>query len=160
MAAGVIASLTLAPPARAESRRHDGFYAAANAGLGYMKSPDDDDRELSLPISLWIGSTYKSVAFGGGLTTNIFVNSAVGFADIYPDPKGGFHIMPSLGWAFLYFVPAGPVAGVGVGYDFWVGPEVSMGFMARFTCVVTYEKKHDNWNSLYEPALLYTVTYQ
>jgi hypothetical protein len=159
-AAGVIAGLAFALPARAESRRHDGFYAAANVGVGYMKSPDDDDRGFSLPISLWIGSTYGKVAFGGGLATNIYLNSAAAFADIYPDPKGGFHIMPSLGWAFLAYAPVGPVVGVGVGYDFWVGSQVSMGVMARLTYGVAYYRERDDWNSLYEPALLYTVTYQ
>jgi hypothetical protein len=159
-AAGVIASLAFVLPARAESRRHDGFYAAANIGVGYMKEPDDDDRQFSLPISLLIGSTYGKVAFGGSLNTNIMLNNVAAFADIYPDPKGGFHVMPSLGWSFFYVVPSGPVLGVGVGYDFWVGSQVSMGVMARFTYFAFYDNDDDNWSSLYEPALLYTVTYQ
>ena len=125
-----------------------------------MKESDDDDLVFSLPISLWSGYTYGKVAFGGGLTSNFLLYSVALFADIYPDPKGGFHIMPSLGWGFLfpYFSPKGLVLGVGVGYDYWVGPEVSMGVMAR----ITYAPLHDGSDAsytIYAPALLYTVTY-
>jgi hypothetical protein len=186
-AAGVIASLAFALPARAESRRHDGFYAAANIGVGYLKSSGDgnptDMKGITTPLSLWIGSTYGKVAFGGGLTTDtawyptytyrrgeegdiggsgFSLFGVALFADIYPDPKGGFHIMPSLGWGFLFPLasasfPNGLVLGAGVGYDFWVGSEVSMGVMAR----LTYAPFHEGSDSYttYAPALLYTVTY-
>jgi hypothetical protein len=77
-AAGVIASLAFALPACAESRRHDGFYAAANIDVGYMKDSDDDDRVIALPISLWSGYTYGTVAFGGGLSSNFFLYSVAG----------------------------------------------------------------------------------
>lgn len=161
-AAGVIASLAFALPARAESRRHDGFYAAANVGVGYVKEVGDDDRGISLPISLWSGYTFGKVAFGGGLNTNFYIYSVALFADIYPDPKGGFHIMPSLGWGLLFphpRFPSGPVLGGGVGYDFWVGSEVSMGAMARLTYAPLEDYERDKAYRIYEPALLYTVTY-
>jgi hypothetical protein len=117
LAAGAIASLAFALPARAESRRHDGFYAAANIGLGYLKSSGDgnpaDTKGITTPLSLWSGYTNGVVAFGGGLTTDtawvatyefkrgddtgdgFSLFGLALFADIYPDPKGGFHIMPS-----------------------------------------------------------------
>lgn len=181
-AAGVIASLAFALPARAESRSHDGFYAAANIGVGYLKSSGDGDRSdargVTTPLSLWIGSTKGAVAFGGGLTTDtawvatyefkrgddtgegFSLFGLALFADIYPDPKGGFHIMPSLGWGFLfpYFSPRGFVLGVGAGYDFWVGAEVSMGAMARLTYAPLHESSGASY-TIYTPALLYTVTY-
>ena len=173
-AAGVIASLAFALPARAESRRHDGFYAAANAGVGYWGmsesgKPTDYNKGVNIPVSLWSGYTYRSVAFGGGLTWDYFILYSVAlFADIYPDPKGGFHIMPSLGWGVLFPTfnfPTGPVLGVGVGYDYWVGSEVSMGVMARMTYAPLYEDNNDaNYSgdahyTVYTPTLLYTVTY-
>jgi len=161
--AGVIASLAFAQPARAESRRHDGFYAAANIGVGYMKESDDDDRVISLPISLWSGYTYGTVAFGGGINSNFLLYSVALFADIYPDPKSGFHIMPSLGWGILFPTPKfhnGPVLAGGVGYDFWVGPEVSMGVMARLTYAPLHDYERETSSQIYEPSLLYTVTYQ
>jgi hypothetical protein len=136
---------------------------------------------ITTPLSLWSGYTYGAVAIGGGLTTDTawyptytFRRAEEGdiggsgfslfglalFADIYASPKGGFHIMPSLGWGFLFPTPVGPnglVLGVGVGYDFWVGSEVSMGVMTR----LTFAPLHDDAGSYttYAPALLYTVTY-
>jgi len=59
-----------------------------------MKESDDDDRIIALPISLWSGYTYGRVAFGGGLNSNLFLYSVALFADIYPDPKGGFTSCP------------------------------------------------------------------
>ena len=187
-AAGVVASLAFALPARAESRRHDGFYAAANLGVGYLKTSGDgnpsDMKGVTTPLYLWIGSTYGAVAVGGGLTTEtawyptytyeragegviggsgFSLFGAALFADIYPDRKGGFHVMPSLGWGFLFPLasssfPKGLVLGVGVGYDFWVGPEVSMGVMAHLTFAPLRERSESY--TTYAPALLYTVTYQ
>jgi hypothetical protein len=162
-AAGAIASLAFTLPARAESRKHDGFYAAANVGVGYSKESDDDDRLFALPISLWSGYTYGKVAFGGGLNWNLYLYSVALFADIYPDPKSGFHIMPSFGWGVLFphpRFPNGPVFAGGVGYDFWVGPEVSMGVMGRLTYAPLHDYERDTAYRFHELALLYTVTYQ
>src|SRR6478736_6336703 len=92
-AAGVIASLAVALPARAESRTHDGFYAAANVGVGYLTAWYDDDYSgnwsggVVPPMSLWVGSTYGKVAFGGGVNTNLILYNVAAFADYYPDPK-------------------------------------------------------------------------
>jgi len=164
-AAGVIASLAVAPPARAESRTHDGFYAAANVGVGYLTSWYDDEEGgdwaggVVPPMSLWVGSTYGKVAIGGGVNTNLFLYNVAAFADYYPDPKSGFHVMPTVGWGTLHLSRWGFVLGGGVGYDFWVGPEVSMGVMARFNYAPFFSNDH-NLDPMYEPALLYTVTYQ
>lgn len=157
----VIASFAFALPARAESRRHDGFYAAANVGVGYMTSSASNG--FTTPASLWMGGTNGAVALGGGVSTEFaytrsWLSSAAFFADIYPNPKGGLHIMPSVGWGLLFpnFEARGLVVGVGVGYDYWVGPEVSMGVMARMTCGPL---GGDSDFTSYAPALLYTVTY-
>lgn len=171
---------------------HDGFYAAANIGLGYLKSSGDgnptDIKGITTPLSLWTGYTYGAMAFGAGITTDTawyptyrFKRAEEGdiggsglslfglalFVDIYPDPKrGGFHIMPSFGGAFMFPVtgtPAGVMFGLGLGYDYWVGPQVSMGVMARLTWAPLHASSAglDNASyTTYAPALLYTVTYQ
>lgn len=164
-AAGVIASLAVALPVRAESRTHDGFYAAANVGVGYLTAWYDDEHSgdwsggFVPPMSLWVGSTYGKVAFGGGFNTNLVLYNVAAFADFYPDPKSGFHVMPTLGWGMLHFSRWGFVLGCGVGYDFWVGSEVSMGVMARMSYAPFFTDDH-GLDPMYEPALLYTVTYQ
>ena len=116
-----------------------------------------------MPLSIWSGYTYRTVAFGGGLSRSFTLYSLALFADIYPDPKGGFHIMPSLGWGVRILsrsAPKGPVLGGGVGYDFWVGSEVSMGVMGRLTYAPLHDYESDDTDHFRELALLYTVTDQ
>jgi hypothetical protein len=113
-------------------------------------------------MSLWSGYTVGKVAFGGGITANFYLYSLASFADIYPDPKGGFHIMPTFGWGVLFpapGVPTGPFFGCGVGYDYWVGSQVSMGVMARLTYAPLHDYQRDITYHFFEPVLLYTVTY-
>jgi hypothetical protein len=64
------------------------------------------------------------------------------FIDWYPDPEGGFHFGGTLGLAVL--TASDPNTGdttasdtgfggaVGVGYDFWVAPEWSLGILGKF----------------------------
>jgi len=66
-----------------------------------------------------------------------------GFGDYYFDPKGGFHLMGLVGFGGLSWSdangnqapgdqqPSGVVLGGGVGYDFWVGSQWSLGVLAR-----------------------------
>ena len=55
--------------------------------------------------------------------------------------------------------PSGPVLGGGVGYDFWVGSEVSKGAMARLIYAPLHDYERHTTDHISEPALLYTVTY-
>jgi hypothetical protein len=64
------------------------------------------------------------------------------FADIYPDPTSGLHFQPFIGWGGLDATyqgnsggsdPTGLVTAIGVGYEFWVADEWSIGPMGRFT---------------------------
>lgn len=186
-----LGALALTASANAASRTHDGLYVSAHAGVGYVGSSGDVNPSklsgLSTPFALWAGYTFGIVAVGAGAFLDtvwspsyeyrngyepdsdgdgfaLFGGAA--FADIYPDPKRGLHLMPTIGWGTL-FAPVtakggtGIIFGVGVGYDFWVASEFSLGMMGRiayaplnFTAVqnVTYPT--------FAPALLLTATYQ
>ena len=63
------------------------------------------------------------------------------FANYYFDPSAGLHLQALLGYAAVDFVdaegqsggndPSGPMLGFGVGYDFWIGDEWSIGPFGR-----------------------------
>ncbi len=188
--AGVLA---LAASARAESRTHDGLYLSANAGVGYVGSSGDLNPSklsgLSTPFALWGGYTFGKFAVGVGAFMDVvwaptykyeggfdpaseddgfaFWAAAV-FADIYLDPKGGLHIMPSIGSGFLAAPVAlnggeGIVLGLGVGYDFWVASEFSLGVMGRVLYAplsMDNPQRQSGSYPTFAPALLLTATYQ
>ena len=88
------------------------------------------------------------------------------FADYYIDPHGGFHLQPFLGWGGLETSvdgdsggsdPTGLVMALGVGYDFWVASEWSLGVMGRFAYAPL--SLNDVGYSTIAPALLFTATY-
>jgi hypothetical protein len=63
------------------------------------------------------------------------------FVDFYPDPKEGLNFQGFFGWGALEAArggnvsssdPTGVILSLGVGYDFWIGDEWSVGPMARF----------------------------
>jgi len=63
------------------------------------------------------------------------------FADIYPDPKSGLHFLPFIGYGVESVSvegrdggndPGGLLLSLGVGYDFWMSDEWSIGPMLRF----------------------------
>jgi hypothetical protein len=141
---------------------------------------------ITVPTSLMLGGTIGPVVIGGGFfrdyapSPSATINgndanltdvtlSLIGlgfFADIYPDPKSGLHFQPFLGWGGLEATfrgnaggsdPTGMVLALGVGYDFWVGSEWSIGPMVR----VAYAPLSMNgveYNTL-APSLLATFTY-
>lgn len=185
-----LALLAFGAPAHAESRKHDGIYASADMGVGYVTSSGDSNPSklsgVSTPLSLWLGYTFGPVALGGGAFTDsvwwpsydardpptfdedlgFALFGFAAFADIYPDPKGGFHIMPTVGWAYILSpteYPSGLALGVGVGYDFWVASEWSLGAMARFTYAPLTAEAVAARNRVpyptFAPELLFTVTY-
>jgi hypothetical protein len=186
-------ALALAGGVRAESRTHDGLYLSFNAGVGYVGASGDLKLNklsgLSTPVALWAGHNVgKKVVIGGGAFLDTVWSphykydgdfqveseddgfalfGAAAFADIYPDPKGGLHIMPSIGWGLL-FAPvslgsgSGIVLGVGVGYDFWVASEFSLGVMGRFAYspmnVYGTGSRMETY-PMFAPALMLTATY-
>lgn len=142
---------------------------------------------VTIPSAIWLGGTVGPVAIGGGffgdyafspsferegggtyepddVTMTLFGFGA--FADYYPDPHGGFHVMPFFGWGGLSLSvdgdtsgsdPTGLVMAAGVGYDWFVAPEWSLGAMARFAYAPL--KYNDVSFSTIAPALLFTITY-
>lgn len=101
--------------------------------------------------------------------------SAIGlFADVYPNPKAGFHIEGLLGFGVLHAEsnkngssssskdPSGLALAIGVGHEWWVGEEWSLGVLGRLQYM---SLKYDSGNGLVDknsvtiPALLMTLTY-
>lgn len=62
------------------------------------------------------------------------------FADYYPDPTGGLHLMAGVNYSVMKFeadngVESDPASGIGlaggIGYEWWIGREWSVGPLAR-----------------------------
>jgi len=141
---------------------------------------------LSIPSGVLLGGTVGPVVIGGGLfadyvpspsyelagqsveldDVSLTLYSVGLFADYYVDPHGGLHIQPFLGFGALEACannncggsdPTGPVFALGVGYDFWVADEWSIGVMGRFA-YAPLKVEQANYNTI-APALLATFTY-
>ena len=92
------------------------------------------------------------------------------FAEWYPDPSGGFHVQGMLGGGTLLlsdtadsdYAPAGSLVSAGVGHSWWVGPDASLGILARADWAsLAYEDDADvsfehTWLHI---GLMGTVTY-
>jgi hypothetical protein len=72
------------------------------------------------------------------------------FIDYYPHPTRGFHVQGMAGYATYngphagnsFDTPRGIGLMAGVGYDWWVGKEWSVGLLARCTFVSTWTSDH------------------
>ena len=141
---------------------------------------------VTIPGSLLIGGTVGPVAIGGGFfgdyapspsasingedveledVTMTLIGIGV-FADIYPNPREGLHFQPFVGWGGLERSykgdsggsdPTGLVLALGVGYDFWVGDEWSIGPMFRMA-YAPLSIEETSVDAI-APALLATFTY-
>lgn len=92
------------------------------------------------------------------------------FVDVYPDPKGGLHFQGLIGLASLQAQSdngnrsetlEGLGLSAGVGYDFWVGQQWSIGVLARYH-YASVSKDIDganNKSTITAPALLVTALY-
>jgi len=185
----------IAGSANAEPRTHDGFYLQLDVGLGYLSASADTGipqlgeitySGVTIPSALMIGGTVGPVVIGGGFFADYAFSPSVEaggqsqeledvsltlfgiglFADFYPDPHGGLHFQPFLGFAGLEASsngnsggsdPTGPVFALGVGYDFWVADEWSIGVMGRFAYAPL--KLEDTSYNTIAPAVLVTFTY-
>ncbi len=117
---------------------------------------------VSIPAAFLLGGTVGPVVIGGGLAwhtvpgptykfngtelpgdadVTLRMISIQMFADIYPDPHGGLHIPLAFGWGGLTAEsegqsssndPTGLLLSAGVGYEFWMGDEFSLGPLFRF----------------------------
>ena len=141
---------------------------------------------VTIPSTLLIGGTVGPVAIGGGFfgdyapspsasingedveledVTMTLIGIGV-FADIYPNPREGLHFQPFVGWGGLERSykgdsggsdPTGLVLALGVGYDFWVGDEWSIGPMFRMA-YAPLSIEETSVDAI-APALLATFTY-
>jgi hypothetical protein len=187
----VSAALLSGSLAVAEPRTHDGLYLQAAGGIGSMSAmpsggPDVSYTGHATAAGLMLGGTIGPVALGGGIISQSAHSAAVVsvlssedsltwdvemalrgvgiFADIYPDPHGGLHVQPFLGWSRLDIQGAawgdgtetGIVAALGGGYSWWIGSEASLGVLGK----LTYARLHDGpSHTIVAPSFLATVTY-
>ena len=100
---------------------------------------------LAIGGALISGQTSNPTAEAGGqereLDGTMLLAGIAFFADYYFDPSEGLHAQALLGFAAVDFVdsqggsggndPTGAMLGLGVGYDFWIGEEWSVGPLAR-----------------------------
>jgi hypothetical protein len=196
LAAGcaAVAMVCMAGTAKADPKTHDGFYLQLDVGLGYLstsvEAPAPLNTEITysgvtIPSALLLGGTVGPVVIGGGFfgdyapSPSVEVGGQSGdvdasltligvgiFADFYPDPHGGLHFQPFIGYAALEATrdgdssgsdPTGPVFAIGAGYDWWVADEWSIGVMGRFAYApLSYEDV--SFNTI-APAVLATFTY-
>ncbi len=95
------------------------------------------------------------------------------YIDYYPNPHGGLHILGTLGFANLTASyddgtvstrdsATGITLGGGIGYDWWVSRDWSLGILGRFTFAAT--KRTIDGFSVSEdtvlPAVLFSFSYQ
>jgi hypothetical protein len=95
------------------------------------------------------------------------------FADYYPEPTDGLHFLGSLGLGWLDVSrpgssadrsPNGPLLGLGGGYEWFVGPNISLGVLLRgslglFSVRETTPSGVSTSVTAFIPALLATATY-
>jgi hypothetical protein len=94
------------------------------------------------------------------------------FADFYPEATEGLHFMALVGEGWLDVSrsgsgddgpsPTGPIFGAGAGYEWFVGPNLSLGILARAN-VGLFSVREVSGNSTavttFVPAILGTLTY-
>jgi hypothetical protein len=95
------------------------------------------------------------------------------YIDYYPNPHGGFHVLGTLGFADLTasyddgtFAArdsgTGITLGGGIGYDWWVSRDWSLGILGRFTFAST-RRTVDGFSVSEDtvlPAVLFSFSYQ
>jgi hypothetical protein len=164
-----VAALSSSPsPARAEGEVHDGFQFRGAVGFGYLSDTGSNQASLhgwAPALEVYLGGTpVRGLAIGGFLngasaigpsatfngttvnfgTTDLTLVTLGPYIDYYPNPRKGFHILGTLGFARLTasyndggFAASdsatGFTVGGGIGYDWWVGRDWSIGILGRFT---------------------------
>ena len=182
-------------------RIHKGFYFRGGLGVGYGGTKftyESTTNEVTasgtgLGLDLWFGGTPVSgLAIGGALHLQQTINPSLAlngrtvgnasirlntvligpFADWFPDPRGGFHLGGTLGFAYLSLrdknddtvgrSPLGFGAAFFLGYDWWVSKEWSLGITGRLMGASVSEDQNNGSNVKalsYHPALLFSVLY-
>jgi hypothetical protein len=103
--------------------------------------------------------------------TRFSVTSVSVFADIYPDPTDGLHFLAAIGTGWLDVshshtedspTPTGPVLSAGGGYEWFVGPNISLGVLLRANLGLFSVNETGNSSTTvtaFVPALLAEATY-
>lgn len=118
-----------------------------------------------------------SISINGGPSQTADNNANFGligpFIDWYPNPEGGFHFGGTLGLAVLTVsdpstgetkaADRGAGGALGIGYDFWVGRQLSLGILGKF---FGGSVSHEVGNGVTEKyaisggSLLFSILYQ
>ncbi len=109
------------------------------------------------------GQTVDTRSSGTDTSLQLQMIGLVG--DYYPNPSKGLHFQGMLGYAVMSlnvngassFSPSGVGVVGGVGYDFWVSEEWSIGVLGRFAYVAA-KYQDESWPTL-APALVASFTY-
>lgn len=138
---------------------HDGFRFRGTLGPGYVSYGEGNSNlhglagasgiylGTTLPPSLGLGGSLSitlAPAAGydgtGGATYRLALITLGPYVDYYFRPRGGLHALGTAGFAVLDVVDTqfdegydltGFSLGAGLGYDFWVGSEASLGVLGR-----------------------------
>ncbi|HWU90249.1 MAG TPA: hypothetical protein VN253_23455 [Kofleriaceae bacterium] len=182
--ASIALAVLSAGAAQAEPRNHDGFYFRLGVGPGYAIATldtgagSDDSTGANISTQLAVGWTVRRGLVVGGATFPMVVLSpsydgidaggqhvsATGpFVDYYPNSRKGLHFHGGLLFSLGYLdggdrashIGAGYGASLGVGYDFFVTDEWSIGGIARATAYHLYGV--DDSMRLFSPALLVSL---
>lgn len=176
---------------------HDGFYFRLGLGPGYLAGTIKDNPEatvgaVGLGLDLALGGTpLPGLVVGGGIYGNSVSSPTLtrgdtsaqlasatasmlgAFADWYPDPTAGLHVMGAIGFGgAIYQANAGGTdikgsgfaAMLGGGYEWWIGKQWSLGAIARVMATVPSVSpamdSSTSWGSLeIAPAILAGITY-
>jgi hypothetical protein len=123
------------------------------------------------------GSSAVNPSFSQGGTTVSTSNTSYGvgtlgpYVDFYPNPTHGFHVLGTLGFAQLQVsddssgtkvTENGFTIGAGVGYDFWISGDWSLGVLARatFANAKGTSASVTETDNVFAPALLFSACYQ
>jgi hypothetical protein len=181
-----VASCFWAGRAMADPGTHDGFQFRGTVGGGYLAdwtsgsgagATSLTSHGVAGSLELYFGGTpLPGLAVGvvstlvlPGSNATLFSTNGI-YVDYYLDPQGGFHLIGVLGIAQIALDDKDSrissegmgTAGLGVGYDWWIGDEWSIGFLGR----LTYAMASFESNGLFErqdvltPTLSLTFTYQ
>lgn len=166
----------------------DGFFLAFHPGGSYLILDDrDTDAKIQgfgfgldlllggavtegLTLGLILGgSTHPSPDFEGGdlegVDLNLFHIGA--FIDYYTDPASGLHLLGEIGYGQIETSGSdiesqtiqGLLVAAGLGYDWWVSDNWSLGLLGRFSFAATQHSQADTKQWLLLPALNFTATY-
>jgi hypothetical protein len=104
--------------------------------------------------------------------TRFSVTSIGVFAELYPDPTDGLHFMAAIGTAWMSVShsrsgdgrsPTGPIFSAGGGYEWFVGPNLSLGVLLRANLGIFTVDEVGNGSTTsvttFIPALLAGATY-